>query len=118
MSIPIKQLIGEDELTTRQVADLRRMYPNHCMVVIERAPKCKTLPLIRKPKKIMEYATTVGEFKSRIQRELKLLPSQTFMIMIDNQIPSNFDMMGRLHEIHKQPNGIMRVVYCEESFFG
>ncbi|KAI6179124.1 hypothetical protein M3Y98_00576700 [Aphelenchoides besseyi] len=118
MSMRSKESIGDDELTTRQVADLRRLYPNHCMAVIERAPKCKNLPLIRKPKKIIEYGTTVGEFKSRIQEELKLLPTQSFVVMIDNQIPSNSDMMGRLHEIHKKPNGILRVVYCEESFFG
>jgi GABA(A) receptor-associated protein len=81
--------------------------------------KTNTLPVIDKNKYLTPHDLTVGQFLYVIRKRIKLEPSQSLFIYVnDSIIPPTSSTMLSLYGKHKDEDGFLYLSYCGENTFG
>jgi hypothetical protein len=88
-------------------------------IIIERAESSKkTVPLIAKKKYLVPKNLNFGQFIHIIRKNIKLAPTQTIFLFVNNVLPAASMTMGQLYEQHKSSDLFLYAVYAAESSFG
>ena len=96
---------------------LQRNYPDKIPIFITKA-KQDSVPDIKRHKFLVPASFTMAEFVMTIRRWLLLTPEQAIFVFINNTLPMTGSTMGELHSLHKDPDGILRMIYASENTFG
>jgi len=92
-------------------------YPDRIPVLIrpgnERAPS-----LHCKPKFLVPYDHTVGQFVAAIRSRCDIERYQSLFIFINNVLPPVASTMGDVYLEHRDTDGYLRVAYTIENTFG
>lgn len=99
--------------------DLIQKYPDRVPVILERDPKCTTVPDIDKKKYLVPNDYTVGQFVYIMRNRMRLKPSVAMFVFIDNILPSTSECILNLYNMHKnESDGLLYITYSGENTFG
>ena len=109
------------DLSVRQAeyAALKAKYPNKVMVVVEKYPKERYLPIIDKTKFLVPEDLTANRLMMIIRSRMDLTNTQAVYLMTANKTMIN--MTKTLHEIHEQfkdEDGFVYITYASQNVFG
>ena len=92
-------------------------YPEKIPVIVEKQEH-SDIPSIDKKKYLVPGDLNMNHFIYVIRKRIKLEPSQTLFLMVDNRLcPSNVKL-SEVYENYKDEDGFLYIVYCAENTFG
>jgi GABA(A) receptor-associated protein len=107
------------QLRAGELEKLQKHHPDKIPIFITKAPNARgTLPDIRKHKFLVPSHFTFGEVVLTIRKWILIGPEEAIFIFIKNILPSPSMTVGELYQNHKDPDGVLRVVYTSENTFG
>lgn len=93
-------------------------HPNKIPIIVEKADNSDGLE-IDKTKWLISEEITVGQLLLTIRRRIKLDPSETIFIYVNNTyIPSNQETIGQLYNKHKEADLYLYITYSKEVAYG
>lgn len=106
----------EDRL--RESTKVMNKYENRIPVVVTKS-KYSKLEEIDKNKYLVPSDLTIGQFLSILRKRLKLLPSQSIFVYVDdNKLPPTSSTIMTIYKDGKDKDGFLYLTYCEENTFG
>ena len=92
-------------------------YPERIPILVERAPGCQ-LSEIQKHKFLVCKDMTMSQFVFMIRKRIRLDPSQSLFMLVNNRIASGNVLMSQVYEEYKDEDGFIYMVYTSENTFG
>jgi len=93
-------------------------HPNKIPIIVEKADNSDGLE-IDKTKWLISEEITVGQLLLTIRRRIKLDPSETIFIYVNNTyIPSNQETIGQVYNKHKEADLYLYITYSKEVAYG
>lgn len=103
---------------TKEAIRIVTKYPNRVPVIVEKA-KGADVPDIDKHKYLVPSDLSFGQFLYIIRKRLNNLnPEKALFLFVNNRIMSPNDTVGKIHEIYKDTDSFLYVMYSSESTFG
>lgn len=98
---------------------LIQRYPDRVPIVLERDPKCTTVPDIDKKKYLVPNDYTVGQFVCIMRNRMRLNNSVAMFVFIDNILPSTSECISHLYYRYKNElDSLLYITYSGENTFG
>lgn len=94
---------------------MKTKYPNHIPIVVESKGVIKS---IDKSKFIVNDDLTVGQFIHVIRKRVKLEPTESIYVLVNNIIPIQSSTLGQVYDDHKDKDDFLYMTYCKENTFG
>ena len=91
-------------------------YPERIPIIVEKG-NC-SLPDIGKNKFLVSKDMITSQFIFMIRKRIKLDPSQTLFVMMNNRVASGSAPLGSLYEDYKDEDGFIYMIYTSENTFG
>lgn len=92
-------------------------YPGKIPVIVEKQ-KNSDMPNIDKKKYLVPGDLNMSQFIYVVRKRIKLEPSETLFLMVNNQLcPSNI-VLSEVYERYKDEDGFLYIVYSAENTFG
>ena len=95
-----------------------RKYPDRVPVICEKNEKNTDLQEMVKSRLLVPKDLTLGHLISVIRNKLKLSPSYSLFITIQNMIPASTTLMSELYDEYSDPDGFLYITYSQENTFG
>lgn len=92
-------------------------YKDRIPIIVLKHESCG-LPPIDKQKYLVPMDMTVSQFIFVIRKRIKLDPSQSLFVMINNQLATGSALVGTVYKTLKDEDGFLYVVYTSENTFG
>ena len=92
-------------------------YPNKIPIIINKYAD-STLPQLDKHKFIVPKDITIAQFNYIIRKRIKLDPSESIFIYINNLLPPSSSTINELYDMHKSDDGFLYITYTNENTFG
>lgn len=90
-------------------------YPERVPIIIETSAD---LPYLDKKKYLVPKEFTVGQFISILRKRIKLAPEKAIFLFVNNTIPPVSQLIGRIDEQHRSPDGFVYFFLAGENSFG
>lgn len=99
-------------------ARVLQKYKDKVPIILEKSDN-SSIPSIDKNKFLMLEDLTVGQFLNMIRKKIKLEPSQSICLLINNCDPPNTgEKLGKVYEKYKDPDGFLYITYSALEVFG
>ena len=95
---------------------IMKKYPERIPVIVEKGV-CQ-LQDIGKNKFLVSRDMTVSQFVFMIRKRIKLDPSQSLFVLMNNRVASGSSPLGTVYEEYKDTDGFVYMVYTSENTFG
>ena len=96
---------------------IMRKYPGKVPVIVQRQEHSE-IPNIDKKKYLVRGDLNMSHFIYVVRKRIKLEPSETLFLMVDNRMcPSNAPLSD-IYENYKDEDGFLYIVYSAENTFG
>ncbi len=93
-------------------------FPGRIPIIVERALKDKSTPLIDKNKFLCPGDLTVGQFLFIVRNRLKLPSEKALFVFINDSLPPTNTLIKQIYYQFKESDGFVYMSYCGESVFG
>ena len=94
-------------------------YSDRIPIICEKAknagPDC---PYIDKKKYLVPIDLTVGQFVYVIRKRLNLHAEKALFLFINNEVPTNSDLVANIYNNYKDEDGFLYITYALENTFG
>jgi len=100
-----------------KAARILTKYPDRVPVICEKDPKAKLVEM-DKSKILVPRDLTVAQFIHVIRQRIKLEPSQTIFLFVNNKLIPTGVAISQVYETHKDVDGFLYVSYSSENYFG
>ena len=92
-------------------------YPERIPIIVEKYEGCE-LPEIDKLKYLVPKDMTMPQFIFVIRKRIKLTPSQTLFVMVNNTLVGSSKLISEIYDELKDKDGFLYVTYTNENTFG
>ena len=92
-------------------------YPERIPIIVEKYEDCE-LPEIDKLKYLVPKDMTMPQFIFVIRKRIKLDPSQTLFVMVNNTLVGSSKLISEIYDELKDKDGFLYVTYTNENTFG
>jgi len=92
-------------------------YPTRIPIIVEKHEKCQ-FEEINKKKYLVPKDLPMNQFVFIIRKRIKLDPSQTLFVMVNNSLVSSSELLGDVYETKKDADGFLYMKYSSENTFG
>lgn len=92
-------------------------YPTRVPIIVEKHEKCQ-FEEINKKKYLVPKDLPMNQFVFIIRKRIKLDPSQTLFVMVNNSLVSGSELLGEVYETKKDTDGFLYMKYSSENTFG
>ena len=92
-------------------------YPERIPIIVEKYEGCE-LPEIDKLKYLVPKDMTMPQFIFVIRKRIKLDPSQTLFVMVNNTLVGSSKLISEIYDELKDKDGFLYVTYTNENTFG
>ena len=92
-------------------------YPTRIPIIVEKHEKCQ-FEEINKKKYLVPKDLPINQFVFIIRKRIKLDPSQTLFVMVNNSLVSGSELLGEVYETKKDTDGFLYMKYSSENTFG
>lgn len=92
-------------------------YPTRIPIIVEKHEKC-LFGEINKKKYLVPKDLPMNQFTFIIRKRIKLEPSQTLFIMVNDSLVSSNELLGEIYETKKDEDGFLYMKYSSENTFG
>ena len=92
-------------------------YPTRVPIIVEKHEKCQ-FEEINKKKYLVPKDMPMNQFVFVIRKRIKLDPSQSLFVMVNNSLVSSPELLGEVYETKKDTDGFLYMTYSGESTFG
>lgn len=93
-------------------------FPGRIPIIVERALKDKSTPLIDKNKFLCPGDLTIGQFLFIIRNRMKLPSEKALFVFINDSLPPTNTLIKQVYYQFRQDDGFLYMSYCGESVFG
>ena len=93
-------------------------FPGRIPIIVERALKDKSTPLIDKNKFLCPGDLTVGQFLFIIRNRMKLASEKALFVFINDSLPPTNTLIKQVYYQFRQEDGFLYMSYCGENVFG
>ncbi len=107
----------EKPVTSRELDTLRKKYPNHICVYVQKSTRAADLPPLDKQKYLVPKDLTVGSFMFMIRKRMTLPPEKALFLFIGNTLPTSSATLAEMYAQHGS-GGYLTVSYAGENTFG
>jgi len=98
---------------------IRSKYPDRAPVIIERDPRCKTIPNPEKIKFLVPDELTIGQLIHVQRRRLQLSPEKALFLFINGSIlVPTAALLSNVYAEHVDEDGFLYGTICTENTFG
>ena len=112
------KMIYSYEKRKEETKRLKTKYPNKIPTIIEKS-NTAMLQKMDKQKFLFDRELTVGQIIYLIRQKIKLDPTQTIFLFVDNKtIPPTSVTIGEVYDKDADEDGFLYVTYCTEVVFG
>jgi len=108
-------MINEEVL--KESDRIRKKYPDRYPIIITKS-KTSSLVNLTKSKYLVPGDITVGQFQYVIRNRINLRADQALFLFCNNKLPNISDTISNVYENLKSPDGMLYMIYTEESVFG
>ncbi len=112
-----KQTIPLEERKS-EVKKIFEEYPDRLPVIVEKGNDSPNLADLDKKKYLVPKDLTVGQFLYVIRKRLNIDSKQSIYIFVNNVLPPTSQMMTKVYDEHKDPDGFLYITYHSERTFG
>ena len=92
-------------------------YPERIPIIVEKYVGCE-LPEIDKLKYLVPRDMTMPQFIFVIRKRIKLDPSQTLFVMVNNTLVGSAKLISEIYDELRDEDGFLYVTYTNENTFG
>jgi GABA(A) receptor-associated protein len=92
-------------------------YPTRIPIIVEKHEKCQ-FEEINKKKYLVPKNMPMNQFIFIIRKRIKLDPSKTLFVMVNDSLASSAELLGDIYETKKDTDGFMYIKYSSENTFG
>ena len=92
-------------------------YKSRIPIIVEKYEGCE-LPEIDKLKYLVPKDMTMPQFIFVIRKRIKLDPSQTLFVMVNNTLVGSSKLISEIYDELKDKDGFLYVTYTNENTFG
>ena len=97
---------------------LREQYPLQYPIIVEKADTI-ALQTISKKKFLLPGDLTIGQFVYHIRKQIKLEPTQSLFLFIDNSvIPYTIATIGEIYDKYVDSDGFLYMIYSTQETYG
>lgn len=94
-------------------------YNDRLPIICERSKyNTRLLPDIDKTKYLVPMDLSVSQFMYIIRKRLQLAAEISIYFSINGSVPASSDMLSKLYDKYKDPDGFLYIKYCGENTFG
>ncbi|GFT79711.1 hypothetical protein NPIL_357301 [Nephila pilipes] len=88
-------------------------------VIVEKSDREKVLPYLDRVKFLVPLDMTMSQFVGIVRARLKLKPTQTFYLMLNNKSVATMSrMMGDIYDENKYEDGFLYATYAAQEMYG
>ena len=102
----------------KEATRIREKYSDRIPVICEKSRVDTIIPKIDKIKYLVPCDLTIGQFIYVIRKRVNLAPEKALFIFINGTIPSSSELISRVYEKDRDPDGFLYVIYSGENTFG
>jgi GABA(A) receptor-associated protein len=95
---------------------IMKKYPERIPIIVEKGA-CQ-LQEIGKNKFLVSREMTVSQFVFMIRKRIKLEPSQSLFVLMNQRVAAGSSPIGSLYDEYKDTDGFIYMVYTSENTFG
>lgn len=92
-------------------------YPTRIPIIVEKHERCQ-FEEINKKKYLVPKDMPMNQFVFVIRKRIKLDPSQSLFVMVNNSLVSSPELLGEVYETKKDTDGFLYMTYSSENTFG
>ena len=92
-------------------------YPSRIPIIVEKRDNCE-FDDINKKKYLVPKDMPMNQFVFVIRKRIKLDPSQSLFVMVNNSLVSSPELLGEVYETKKDTDGFLYMTYSSENTFG
>ncbi len=107
----------DEESRFQESSKIILKYPTRIPIVVEKHDNC-IFENINKNKYLVPKDMAMNQFMFIIRKRIKLDPSQTLFVMVNNSLVSGAEVLGNIYENKKDTDGFLYVKYSSENTFG
>ena len=96
---------------------IRKKYPDRIPVIFERIPN-SNISILTQNKFLVPDSLSVAQLIYVVRRRIKLDPSQSIFVFINDSIPCSSDTLNELYHKYGQNDGFLYFMYGSENTFG
>ena len=101
----------------KESTKIMKKYPSRIPIVVEKYKSC-TLNDIDKKKYLVPKELNMNSFIYVIRKRIKLEPSESIFVMIDNQLCPSNTPLNQVYETFANKDGFLYITYTSENTFG
>ncbi|KAG8197488.1 hypothetical protein JTE90_007227 [Oedothorax gibbosus] len=108
-------------LAMRKIESLEILtkFPKKVPVIVEKSEREKSLPYLDRVKFLVPLDMTMSQFVGIVRARLKLNPSQTFYLMLeDHSLTTMSRYVGDVYGEHKDEDGFLYASYAAQEMYG
>jgi GABA(A) receptor-associated protein len=103
---------------TAESRKILEKFPGRIPIIVERALKDRSTPLIDKNKFLCPGDLTIGQFLFIIRNRIKLPSEKALFVFINDSLPPTNTLIKQVYHQFRQEDGFLYMAYCGESVFG
>lgn len=103
---------------TAESRKILEKFPGRVPIIVERALKDKSTPLIDKNKFLCPGDLTIGQFLFIIRNRMKLASEKALFVFINDSLPPTNTLIKQVYHQFRQEDGFLYMSYCGENVFG
>lgn len=93
-------------------------YPDRVPLIIGPSKNDRVLYPIDKSKYITPRDLTLGQLQQIIRKRIRFPPEKALFMFINNKLFPITSMIGQIYDEHKDDDGFLYIIYCQENTFG
>ena len=105
------------ERRNQESKNILAKYPERIPIIVEKYEGCE-LPEIDKLKYLVPRDMTMPQFIFVIRKRIKLDPSQTLFVMVNNTLVGSAKLISEIYDDLSDEDGFLYVTYTNENTFG
>ncbi|KAF8770791.1 microtubule-associated proteins 1A/1B light chain 3C-like [Argiope bruennichi] len=107
------------EMRKMESAEVRSKFLKKVPVIVEKSDREKVLPYLDRVKFLVPLDMTMSQFVGIVRTRLKLKPTQTFYLMLNNRSVATMSRyMGDIYDEYKDEDGFLYCTYAAQEMYG
>ncbi|GBN63674.1 Microtubule-associated proteins 1A/1B light chain 3C [Araneus ventricosus] len=107
------------EMRKMESFEVRSKFLKKVPVIVEKSDREKVLPYLDRVKFLVPLDMTMSQFVGIVRTRLKLKPTQTFYLMLNNRsVVTMSRYMGDIYDEYKDEDGFLYCTYAAQEMYG
>ncbi|CAL1280892.1 unnamed protein product [Larinioides sclopetarius] len=107
------------EMRKMESSEVRSKFLKKVPVIVEKSDREKVLPHLDRVKFLVPLDMTMSQFVGIVRTRLKLKPTQTFYLMLNNRsVVTMSRYMGGIYDEYKDEDGFLYCTYAAQEMYG